>query len=271
MRPHKRTGSPIARTRGFALAWALLGMLAGLSTWPAEAAPFTYVTSLADDTVSVLDTATNAVSTIPLPHAGPCGVALAPDGKRAYVANNRIDTVSVIETTNNTVAATVSVGPGPAGIAIAPDGEHAYVANSGSNTVSLIDTATNTVATVTVGNGPIWVATVVSPTVNIPSCGASACAQGFIGDFPQQGAATGQMRQFLGIRYAAAPRGANRWNPPKPFFCWGGTRQFTAFGNHCASPPSPSGNPNVNEDCLFLNIFTWRRPTGVVSNFCGIF
>jgi YVTN family beta-propeller protein len=204
-------------------------MLAGLSTWPAEAAPFTYVTSLADDTVSVLDTATNAVSTIPLPHAGPWGVALAPDGKRAYVAN------------------------------------------SGSNTVSVIDTATNAVATVTVGNGPIWVATVVSPTVNIPSCGTSACAQGFIGDFPQQGAATGQMRQFLGIRYAAAPRGANRWNPPKPFFCWGGTRQFTAFGNHCASPPSPSGNPNVNEDCLFLNIFTWRRPTGVVSNFCGIF
>jgi len=98
---------------------------------------------------------------------------------------------------------------------------HAYVANSGSNTVSVIDTATNAVATVTVGNGPIWVATVVSPTVNIPSCGASACAQGFIGDFPQQGAATGQMRQFLGIRYAAAPRGANRWNPPKPFFCWG--------------------------------------------------
>jgi YVTN family beta-propeller protein len=204
-------------------------MLAGLSTWPAEAAPFTYVTSLADDTVSVLDTATNTVSTIPLPHAGPWGVALAPDGKRAYVAN------------------------------------------SGSNTVSVIDTATNAVATVTVGNGPIWVATVVSPTVNIPSCGTSACAQGFIGDFPQQGAATGQMRQFLGIRYAAALRGANRWNPPKPFFCWGGARQFTAFGNHCASPPSPSGNPNVNEDCLFLNIFTWRRPTGVVSNFCGIF
>jgi YVTN family beta-propeller protein len=202
-------------------------MLAGLSTWPAEAAPFTYVTSLADDTVSVLDTATNTVSTIPLPHAGPWGVALAPDGKRAYVAN------------------------------------------SGSNTVSVIDN--NAVATVTVGNGPIWVATVVSPTVNIPSCGASACAQGFVGDFPQQGAATGQMRQFLGIRYAAAPRGANRWNPPKPFFCRGGTRQFTAFGNHCASPPSPSGNLNVNEDCLFLNIFTWRRPTGVVSNFCGIF
>jgi para-nitrobenzyl esterase len=92
-------------------------------------------------------------------------------------------------------------------------------------------------------------------TVNIASCGGSVFAQGFIGDFPQQGAATGQMRQFLGVPYAAAPVGANRWNPPQPF-CWAGTRQFTAFGNHCASPDSIVGNRNFNEDCLFLNIFT---------------
>ncbi|WP_432995902.1 PKD domain-containing protein [Dactylosporangium sp. CA-233914] len=44
-------------------------------------------------------------------------------------------------------------------MAITPDGEYAYVANRGGNTVSVINTATNAVATVTVGGGPLSVAT----------------------------------------------------------------------------------------------------------------
>jgi phospholipase C len=146
MRPHKRTESPIARRPGSGLAWALLGMLAGLSTWPAEAAPFAYVTTRNPDTVSVIDTATNdVVAKIPLP--GPLGVALAPDGKRAYVTSFGRNTVSVIDTANNTVEATVRVGPGPWGIAITPDGKFAYLTNIQSNTVSVIDTASNRLAT----------------------------------------------------------------------------------------------------------------------------
>ena len=42
---------------------------------------------------------------------GPRGVAVSPDGTKAYVANGSADTVSVINTTTNAVDATITVGP----------------------------------------------------------------------------------------------------------------------------------------------------------------
>ena len=65
--------------------------------------------------VSVIDTATNTViATIPVGVA-PFGVAVTPDGTRAYVANVGSDTVSVIDTATNTVTATIPVGDSPYG------------------------------------------------------------------------------------------------------------------------------------------------------------
>jgi len=59
-----------------------------------------------DSTVSVIDTATNTVvATIPV-GLDPFGVAITPDGTRAYVTINGDNTVSVFDTTSNTVAAT---------------------------------------------------------------------------------------------------------------------------------------------------------------------
>jgi YVTN family beta-propeller protein len=59
----------------------------------------------------VIDRATDTVGTT-LPVAGkePFGVAVTPDGSKAYVANFRSDDVSVI------VISTISVGSGPAGV-----------------------------------------------------------------------------------------------------------------------------------------------------------
>jgi YVTN family beta-propeller protein len=76
----------------------------------------------------------------------PLGIAITPDGTRAYVTNEGSASVSVIDTTTNTVVATIPVFPGqvPIGVAIAPDGTRAYVANNFGG-VSVIDTATNTV------------------------------------------------------------------------------------------------------------------------------
>ena len=71
-----------------------------------------YVANL-NNSVSVIDTATNAVSaTIPVGN-GPVGVAFTPDGSKAYVANQFDDTVSVIATASNTVVATIAVGTSP--------------------------------------------------------------------------------------------------------------------------------------------------------------
>ncbi|PYX60268.1 MAG: hypothetical protein DMG76_03360, partial [Acidobacteria bacterium] len=99
----------------------------------------------------------------------PFGVAITPDGTRAYVTINfPNNVVAVIDTATNTVLATIPVGVGPIGVAITPDGARAYVTNDDSNTVSVIDTATNTlVATVPVGVRPVAVA--ITPAPQIPT------------------------------------------------------------------------------------------------------
>jgi YVTN family beta-propeller protein len=135
-----------------------------LSGAHAMAAPFGYVTNVFDNTVSVIDAATNTVvATIPVGNS-PVGVAVTPDGTQAYVTNEADNTVSVIAAASNTVVATIPVGSFPVGVAVSPDGTQAYVTNSGSgdSTVSVIATASNTVvATIAVGNTPNGVA--VSP------------------------------------------------------------------------------------------------------------
>jgi YVTN family beta-propeller protein len=82
-----------------------------------------YVTNVASNNVSVINTATNTVgSTIPVAAGtAPLGVAVTPDGKHAYVANNVPNTVSVIDTATNTVVGTpIPVGSSPVGVGIIP-------------------------------------------------------------------------------------------------------------------------------------------------------
>ncbi len=90
----------------------------------------------------------------------PWGVAVMPDGRRAYVANAVSGTVSVIDldvTTGTVTPPTtqIVVGTEPASLVLAPNGSRLYVANARSNTVSVIDTSTNAVvATRAVGLEP---------------------------------------------------------------------------------------------------------------------
>ena len=81
-----------------------------------------YVTNFNAGTVSVIDTATNAVvgSAIPVV-SNPFGIAITPDGTKAYVTNFNAGTVSVINTaTNAVVGSAIPVGSAPTGIAICP-------------------------------------------------------------------------------------------------------------------------------------------------------
>ena len=117
---------------------------------------FAYVTCLSLPTgskLAVLDTATNTVvAIVPLPaETFAPGVAIAPNGTRAYVANNGNarccaepgpSSVSVIDIASNTEIANVPVGS-PNGIAVTPDGARVYVTNLSNNTVSVISTDTN--------------------------------------------------------------------------------------------------------------------------------
>ena len=85
----------------------------------------------------------------------PGGVAVSPDGRRAFAANANAASVSVIDLASGSTIATVPVGAAPLGVAVSPDGSRAYVANFDSGTLSAIDTATNAViATRAVGANP---------------------------------------------------------------------------------------------------------------------
>jgi YVTN family beta-propeller protein len=71
-----------------------------------------YVANQNSGTVSVIDTATNAVIATVRVGVEPNGVAVSPDGGRVYIANGASGTVSVIATATNTVIATIPVGVG---------------------------------------------------------------------------------------------------------------------------------------------------------------
>src|SRR2546426_7051231 len=136
--------------------------------------------------VSVIDSTVNSptvntvVATVSPLGGCPTGVAIAPSGAFAYVANFTANNVAVINTATNTVLTTVPVGSGPRGVAITPNGAFAYVANSTSNDIAVINTATNTVvATVPVGIGPLAVAIAPSGAfAYVTAFDGSACSGG---------------------------------------------------------------------------------------------
>jgi len=129
--------------------WLLLSLFLPVFTW---AAPFAYITNESDETVSVIDTATDTLLVKVNLGLGPEGVAANPAGTRVYVANLGYETVSVIDTATNSEVATVPVGVSPFGVAVNSAGTLVYVTDLFDSNVSIIDTATNNVlATVNLG------------------------------------------------------------------------------------------------------------------------
>ena len=132
--------------------------------------------------VSVIDTATNAVTSIPIPIAdgggNSNGLAINPAGTRLYVTNNRVpqSTVSVIDTHCDEVIADIAIPPTdqgapryPYGIAVNPAGTRAFVTLFPSNDVAVIDTAENAVIdSVPVGSDPLSLGVFISPGVVEP-------------------------------------------------------------------------------------------------------
>ncbi len=70
---------------------------------------------------------------------GPAGIAVTPDGKFLYVANQFDGTVTGFSVDGSGVltrGTTVTVGTAPTGMGVTPDGGFLYIANSGSSNVS---------------------------------------------------------------------------------------------------------------------------------------
>ena len=141
---------------------------------------FVYVANSGNGTVSVIDTSTNTVlpAAISLPTFGcdgcfpsPVGVAITPDGTRAYVTDAIQGAIHVIDTnpgslTYNTVltSITADVGNNPTAIAMSSEIGTAAYYTFGTNSVGRIDTnpaslTYNThTTTFTVGTSPTGIA-----------------------------------------------------------------------------------------------------------------
>jgi YVTN family beta-propeller protein len=95
----------------------------------------------------------------------PVGIAVNPNTKKVYVANEYSNTISVLDTETDMVKSSIKVGIFPYGIDINPLNNRVYVTNRGSNTVSVIDGSIDSkLADIAVGKSPVGV--VVNPSAN---------------------------------------------------------------------------------------------------------
>lgn len=138
---------------------ATLVLIVAAPAHVAFAVPFAWIANHADDTVTMIDAASNKpTAPIRVGHR-PIGVAVDPEGTRVYVANQdgTVGTVSVIE--GRQVVATIPVGDDPTGVAVKLPGTEVYVANRVGKSVSVIDAERRAVvATIPVGDNPLGVA-----------------------------------------------------------------------------------------------------------------
>jgi para-nitrobenzyl esterase len=76
---------------------------------------------------------------------------------------------------------------------------------------------------------------------------------------PVRGITKDGVYEFLGVPYAAPPVGSLRWMPPQPVKHWREPLDASKFANTCAQVTELgvfAGPGNINEDCLYLNVFT---------------
>jgi DNA-binding beta-propeller fold protein YncE len=99
--------------------------------------------NVGDNNVSIIDTATGSSALVNV--TKPIGVAVAPDGQRAYVLNGTDKTIRPVDLARRTLLPDFpSVEPAlaatrvPVALALAPQGDQIYVANNISNTNSSV-------------------------------------------------------------------------------------------------------------------------------------
>ena len=122
-----------------------------LPTWIAFVGQYGYLTSYGDNSVYLIDSATNTVVGSPIPVEGN-PVFAASYGKYVYVLNSTggsgQGSVSVIDSSTNGVISTILNDSFNNPYAIAFINHYGYVVNVGTNTVSVIDTNINEVVDV---------------------------------------------------------------------------------------------------------------------------
>ena len=80
----------------------------------------------------------------------------------------------------------------------------------------------------------------------------------------------GEVMVYRGVPFAAPPVGELRWRPPEPALAWEDVRDATEAAPACMQNPLPAaaqtfydaGVDRMDEDCLYLNVWTAAGPDG---------
>jgi phospholipase C len=97
------------------------------------------------DGLYVIDAASGRVRSVLGRLGGAHGVALAPDGNLVYIVDPTRNALAVVNPVGDRLVAEIPVGALPWNVALTPDGTTAYVTNANADTVSVIATASRTV------------------------------------------------------------------------------------------------------------------------------
>lgn len=125
----------------------LLAVMLLASRARGDAVSVAVISNFSDDNISLVDTVTNTVGgPISVGHQ-PRGLAISPDGSRAYVTSGDDNALTVIDLTTTPAAVTATItlpsGSYPIALAITPTGERAYVANNHGGNVMELDLVNN--------------------------------------------------------------------------------------------------------------------------------
>jgi YVTN family beta-propeller protein len=140
-----------------------------------------YVADTTNDTLSVIDPATQSiVSTIPT-GAMPGQVLVDPANGYLYVSDQGASAVSVVNPANGSDFATIPVGDAPFAMAFDPANDRVYVGNQLSNNLSVIQTSGLPPVLTGVTIAPAAATLAVNGSVNLsasPVCSEGPCAAG---------------------------------------------------------------------------------------------
>jgi YVTN family beta-propeller protein len=107
------------------------------------------------NSLTLIDTAGQAVITELTVGIDPRSVAVTPDDETAFVANQGSDSVSAIDLDTQTVSSAIPVGDRPMGVAVSPDGRFLAVAELGDDRVRIVGTSDlSTLSTIDVADRP---------------------------------------------------------------------------------------------------------------------
>jgi DNA-binding beta-propeller fold protein YncE len=127
-----------------------------------------YVANYSSNNITVIDGATNAITTVADPHAlGPVALAIDSVTNKIYLVNQLSNNVTVLD--GATLTATTVTDPsavGPASVAINSITNRIYIPNTGSNNITEISGATNKTLTLTGPNAGSPVSVAINAVTN---------------------------------------------------------------------------------------------------------